>query len=50
MISNEKMFLIMKYEDEFLELIDHQDDYTRSDLQGRCTVIVMNILNEKKIG
>jgi hypothetical protein len=48
MVSNEKILLINKYANEILEVIDNQDDYTRSDLQGRVDAIVMNILNEKK--
>jgi hypothetical protein len=33
-----------KYENEILEVIDNLDDYTRSDLQGRITAIVLNIM------
>ena len=35
-----------KYEDEILELIDNQDEFTRSDLQGIVTVLVNKIMNE----
>lgn len=43
--------LINKYENEILEVVDNQDDYTRSDLQGRVSAIVMNILRAgKEIG
>ena len=33
-----------KYEDEILNLIDNQDEYTRSDLQGLVTVLVNKIM------
>lgn len=36
------------FENEILELIDNQDDYTRSDLQGRVSAIVMNIICKGK--
>ena len=36
------------FENEILELIDDQDEYTRSDLQGRVSAIVMNILRKGK--
>lgn len=32
------------YENEILELIDNQDQYTRSDLQGIVTVLVNKIM------
>lgn len=38
--------LTSKYEDEILNLIDNQDKYTRSDLQGIVTVLVNKIMNE----
>lgn len=38
--------LTSKYEDEILDLIDNQDKYTRSDLQGIVTVLVNSIMNE----
>lgn len=38
--------LTSKYEDEILDLIDNQDEYTRSDLQGIVTVLVNKIMNE----
>ena len=34
------------YEDEILDLIDNQDEYTRSDLQGIVTVLVNKIMQE----
>ena len=38
--------LTSKYEDEVLNLIDNQDEYTRSDLQGIVTVLVNKSMNE----
>jgi hypothetical protein len=38
--------LTNEYENEILELIDNQDDYTRSDLQGIVTVLVNKIMIE----
>ncbi len=38
--------LTSKYESEILELIDNQDEYTRSDLQGIVTALVNRIMNE----
>ena len=38
--------LIFDLQDEILELVDNQDEYTRSDLQGRASAIVMQILRE----
>ena len=35
-----------KYADEILNLIDNQDEFTRSDLQGIVTVLVNKIMNE----
>ena len=32
------------FENEILELIDNQDEYTRSDLQGLVTVLVNKIM------
>ncbi len=50
--------LTSKYEDEILNLIDNQDEFTRSDLQGIVTVLVNKIMgngykivsNQKKTG
>lgn len=36
-----------KYENEILELIDNQDKFTRSDLQGMVTVLVNKIMEER---
>ncbi len=38
--------LTNEYENEILELIDNQDEYTRSDLQGIVTALVNRIMNE----
>jgi len=38
--------LTSKYEDEILNLIDNQDEYTRSDLQGIVTALVNKIMTE----
>lgn len=43
----ETVRLINKLQDEILELIDDQDEFTRSDLQGVVMAKVMKIL---KIG
>jgi len=48
MEATEEMKTQWEFEDEILELIDNQDDYTRSDLQGRVSAIVMNILRKGK--
>ena len=34
------------FENEILELIDNQDEYTRSDLQGIVTVLVNKIMEK----
>ncbi len=36
--------LTSKYEDEILDLIDNQDEFTRSDLQGIVTALVNKIM------
>ena len=38
--------LTSEYEDEILNLIDNQDEFTRSDLQGIVTVLVNKIMEE----
>lgn len=48
MIDKKEMKLQWEFENEILELIDNQDEYTRSDLQGRVSAIVMNILRKGK--
>ena len=36
--------MTLEYEEEILNLIDNQDDYTRSDLQGIVTALVNKIM------
>ena len=36
--------ITQKFENEILELIDNQDQFTRSDLQGIITVLVNKIM------
>lgn len=38
--------LTQEFETQILELIDHQDEYTRSDLQGVVTALVNKIMEE----
>lgn len=44
LFDRETVRLINKLENEILELIDHRDEFTRSDLQGAVMAQVMNIL------
>jgi len=37
--------LIRKYSDDILNIVDNQDEFTRSDLQGAIDAIVINILH-----
>ncbi len=37
--------LIKEFENRILELIDNQDEFTRSDLQGVVSDLVIKILN-----
>jgi hypothetical protein len=48
MVTPEEILKNSAYDDEILELIDNQDDYTRSDLQGRVGAIVLNIVRETR--
>lgn len=48
MITAEEILRNSRYEDEILEVVDNQDNYTRSDLQGRVGAIVLNIVRESK--
>lgn len=43
MTQPELILFLNQYEDEILELVDVQDDYTRSDLQERVMAIVRKI-------
>lgn len=36
-----------EYENEILDLIDHRDEFTRSDLQGAVQALVMKIMAGK---
>jgi len=45
---NEEMLFQNEAENEILEVIDNQNEYTRSDLQGRVSAIVMKILEKGK--
>ncbi len=38
--------ITIEFENEILELIDNQDDYTRSDLQGIVLVLVNKIMQK----
>ena len=38
--------ITIEFENEILELIDNQDDYTRSDLQGIVSVLVNKIMQK----
>jgi hypothetical protein len=48
MISEEKIRLVTKYSNDILEVIEHLDEFTQSDLQGALEAIVLTILNERK--
>lgn len=43
MTQTELILFLNQYENEILELVDEQDDYTRSDLQGRVMAIVNKV-------
>ncbi len=38
--------ITVEFESEILELIDSQDDYTRSDMQGIVSVLVNKIMQK----
>lgn len=46
-VEKENRQMISQFEDSILNLIDNQDEFTRSDLQGAVTAIVFNILRVK---
>ncbi len=48
MMPEEKLRLVMHYSSDLLEVIEHLDEFTQSDLQGAVQAIVMRILNERK--
>jgi hypothetical protein len=43
MTQPELILFLSRYEDEILELVDDQEDYTRSYLQGRVMAIVYKV-------
>ena len=45
LLDTNNVMLISQYEDRILELIENQDKFTRSDLQGAVGAVVINILN-----
>lgn len=47
-MPEEKLRLVMQYSSDLLEVIEHSDEFTQSDLQGAVQAIVMRILNERK--
>ncbi len=46
--TNDRLRIVMKYSDQILELIDNQDEYTRSDLQGGAMAIINCVIHEYK--
>ena len=49
MTQKEKMKLVLEYEDKILELIDNQEDFTRSDLQGVAQGIIHTLIQKIEI-
>jgi hypothetical protein len=47
-MENEKNYLLLKYEDELLDLIDNMDEIPRSDLQGCVSAILKKLDIELK--
>jgi hypothetical protein len=47
-MTEEEFRIVMKYEEKILELVDTQDEYPRSDVQGGAMAIVMGIIHEVK--
>lgn len=48
MEATEEMRIQWGFENDILEVVDNQDELTRSDLQGVVSAIVMNILRKGK--
>ncbi len=46
LLDRETIFLINEFENAILELIDNQEKFTRSDLQGAVEALVIKILNK----
>jgi hypothetical protein len=40
-----KNALLMMYSSEILNIIDHQDELPRGDLQGMVEAVILNLLN-----
>jgi hypothetical protein len=47
-MTRERMSIINQFSDEILELVDNQEEQTRSDIQGGAMAIVMRILAAAK--
>ncbi len=47
-LTKAQRWQLQAFENEILALIDEQDAYTRSDLQGRVAVIVATLLKAGK--
>ena len=43
-MNTKEILQLNKYENEILELIDNQDEFTRSDFQARVQAVVLNIV------
>lgn len=48
MTSKKDVLQVLKYSDLILEIIDEQEVYTRSDLQGVVEAIVIKIITETR--
>jgi hypothetical protein len=35
---------VQQYSDKILEIVEHEDDFSRSDFQGAIEAVVMNII------
>jgi len=46
LLDTNNVMMINEFENEILNLVDNQDEFTRSDLQGRASAIVMKILSK----
>ena len=45
-MNDKTIRLVNEYENEILEIIDNQDEFTRSDLQGVVMALVIKILRK----
>lgn len=41
---NEKQKLIMKYSNEILDIVNHKDEFTQSDLQAAIEAVTMRMV------